>query len=206
MFSENGDKPTGQIVTAAGLQSTAFKLSSDESQSYYAPRIVYNSATNQFLASFWEDSGERTKHLRLLSGGGTPLGSDVVYVADGARPHLGVAGAGGYVMTWHESNKIWAQAFDVTLNLVGERYQVSTDAVTAFRPEIACTDGGFVFTYWGRVSGASNVYSNLVAGDCGFALPATNRDGSIWTITLVILAGLTAAASIALRVRGAKRA
>jgi len=206
VFSENGDKPTGQIVTAAGLQSTAFKLSSDESQSYYAPRIVYNSATNQFLASFWEDSGEDTKHLRLLSGGGTPLGSDVVYVAAGARPHLGVAGAGGYVMTWHESNKIWAQAFDVTLNLVGERYQVSTDAVTAFRPEIACTDGGFVFTYWGRVSGASNVYSNLVAGDCGFALPATNRDGSIWTITLVILAGLTAAASIALRVRGAKRA
>ena len=38
------------------------------------------------------------------------------------------------------------------------------------------------------------------------ALPPTNRDGSVWTITLVILAGLTAAASIGLRVRGAKRA
>ena len=34
----------------------------------------------------------------------------------------------------------------------------------------------------------------------------TNRDGSLWTATLVILAGLTAAASIGLRVRGAKRA
>ena len=31
-------------------------------------------------------------------------------------------------------------------------------------------------------------------------LPPTNRDGSLWTTTLVILAGLTAAASIALRV------
>ena len=38
------------------------------------------------------------------------------------------------------------------------------------------------------------------------ALPPTNRDGSFWMITLVILAGLTAAASIGLRVRGAKRA
>ena len=38
------------------------------------------------------------------------------------------------------------------------------------------------------------------------SLPPTNRDGSLWTVTLVILAGLTAAASIALRVRGAKRA
>jgi ELWxxDGT repeat protein len=37
-------------------------------------------------------------------------------------------------------------------------------------------------------------------------LPETNRDGSLWTTTLVILAGLTAAASIGLLVRGAKRA
>ena len=38
-----------------------------------------------------------------------------------------------------------------------------------------------------------------------YRLPETNRDGSIWTTTLAILAGLTAAAGIALRVRGAKR-
>jgi hypothetical protein len=37
-------------------------------------------------------------------------------------------------------------------------------------------------------------------------LPPTNRDGSVWTTMLVILASLTAAASISLRVRGAKRA
>jgi LPXTG-motif cell wall-anchored protein len=37
-------------------------------------------------------------------------------------------------------------------------------------------------------------------------LPETNRDNSVWTITLVILAGITAAASISFRVRGAKRA
>ena len=38
-----------------------------------------------------------------------------------------------------------------------------------------------------------------------YVLPETNRDGSGWTTTLVILAGLTAAASVGLRVRGAKR-
>jgi hypothetical protein len=37
-------------------------------------------------------------------------------------------------------------------------------------------------------------------------VPSTNRDGSFWTTTLVMLAGLTAAASIGLRVRGARRA
>lgn len=36
-------------------------------------------------------------------------------------------------------------------------------------------------------------------------LPETNRDGSVLTTTLVILAGLTAAAGIGLRMRGAKR-
>ena len=205
VFSENGEFPTGQLVTAAGLLGTAFRLSSDESQSYYAPRVVYNSVTQQFLVSFWEDDGEDSKHLRLLTGDGSPLGSDTVYVAGGARPVFGVSGASGYVMTWHISGKVWAQAFDATLNLVGERYQVSNDALNAFRPEISCTDGGFMFAYWGAAGGVSNIYSNLVAGDCGFALPATNRAGSIWTTTLAILAGLTAAAGIGLRMRGATR-
>jgi predicted ABC-type transport system involved in lysophospholipase L1 biosynthesis ATPase subunit len=38
-----------------------------------------------------------------------------------------------------------------------------------------------------------------------FVLPPTDRDGSGWSTVLVILAGLTAAASIGLRVRGARR-
>ena len=207
--SRGGSIPYGQIITAAGLQGAAFELSSD-AQNYKGPGIVYNPATEQFLVTFWERNGEYTKHLRLLSGSGTPLGSDTVYVATGSRPRIGVAGAGGYVMTWTHINFIYqirAQAFDATLQVVGEQYQVSSDALTsAFRSELACMEGGFVFTYWGAVSGVSNIYSNLVAGDCGYALPATNRDGSLWTTTLVILAGLTAAAGIGLGVRGAKRA
>jgi len=206
--SEDGRIPRGQIITSAGLQGAAFDLSS-EVQNYKGPGIVYNPATEQFLATFWESNGERTKHLRLLSGSGTPLGSDTVYVATGTRPRIGVAGAGGYVMTWNivdGGSKIAAQAFDATLQVVGEQYQVSSDALSAFRPELACTEAGFVFTYWGNASSVANIYSNVVAGDCGFVLPATNRDGSLWTTTLVILAGLTAAASIGLRVRGAQRA
>jgi ELWxxDGT repeat protein len=51
--------------------------------------------------------------------------------------------------------------------------------------------------------------STLIGNEFAYlddSLPPTNRDGSVWTVTLVILAGLTAAASIGLRVRGAKRA
>ena len=203
--SRAGSTPYGQIITAAGLQGAAFELSSD-AQSYKGPGIVHNAATEQFVATFWENNSEATKHLRMLSSSGTPLGSDTVYVADGTRPRIGVAGSGGYLMTWTESNKIWAQAFDATLNLVGERYQVSAEGLSAFRSELACTDGGFVFTYWGRAGTVSNVYSNLVAGDCGYALPATNLDGSLWTTAIVLLAGLTAAAGIGLGFRGVKRA
>jgi hypothetical protein len=207
--SENGDNPKGQIITAAGLQGAAFDLSS-EVQRYLGPGIVYNPSTEQFLATFWEKNGEWTKHLRFLSGSGTPLGSDTVYVATGTRPRIGVAGAGGYVMTWNDGNrvagKIMAQAFDATLQTVGAQYQVSSDALPAFRPELACTEAGFVFTYWGNVSGVANIYTNVVAGDCGYALPATNRDASLWTSTIVTLAGLTAAAGVGLLARGAKRA
>ena len=58
----------------------------------------------------------------------------------------------------------------------------------------------------------TTVYSNAIGYEFAYldeptyVLPGTNRDGSLWTTTLVILAGLTAAASIGLRVRGAKRA
>jgi ELWxxDGT repeat protein len=54
-----------------------------------------------------------------------------------------------------------------------------------------------------------SVLSTLIGYEFAYlddSLPPTNRDGSLWTTTLVILAGLTAAASIGLRVRGAKRA
>ena len=37
-----------------------------------------------------------------------------------------------------------------------------------------------------------------------FVLPPTNRDGSVWSTTLVILAGLTAVAGVGLRMRGVR--
>jgi len=66
------------------------------------------------------------------------------------------------------------------------------------------------------VAVGARLYTTMVSSDTGkefayldeptYVLPETNRDGSVWTVTLVILAGLTAAASIGLRVRGARRA
>ena len=66
------------------------------------------------------------------------------------------------------------------------------------------------------VAVGGRLYTTVYSSDTGnefayldeptYVLPETSRDGSGWTTTLVILAGLTAAASIGLRVRGAKRA
>ena len=65
------------------------------------------------------------------------------------------------------------------------------------------------------VAVGGRLYTTVYSSDIGYefayldeptyVLPETNRDGSLWTTTLVILAGLTAAASIGLRVRGARR-
>ena len=58
----------------------------------------------------------------------------------------------------------------------------------------------------------STVYSVAMGNEFAYldeptyVLPETSREVSVWTTTLVILAGLTAAAGIGLRVRGAKRA
>ena len=66
------------------------------------------------------------------------------------------------------------------------------------------------------VAVGGRLYTTMYSSDTGhefayldepsYVLPETSRDGSLWTTSLVILAGLTAAASIGLRVRGAKRA
>jgi hypothetical protein len=39
-----------------------------------------------------------------------------------------------------------------------------------------------------------------------FGLPGTNRDGSVWSTALVLLAALTAAAGLTVRMREVKRA
>ena len=66
------------------------------------------------------------------------------------------------------------------------------------------------------VAVGGRLYTTVYSSDTGnefayldeptYVLPETSRDGSVWTTTLVILAGLTAAASIGLRLRGARRA
>ena len=67
-----------------------------------------------------------------------------------------------------------------------------------------------IFTIGGRLF--TPVYSAAIGNEFAYldeptyALPETNRDASGWTMTLVILAGLTAAAGVGLVTRGAKGA
>ncbi|MFZ9277984.1 MAG: hypothetical protein ACO25J_02625, partial [Candidatus Limnocylindrus sp.] len=65
------------------------------------------------------------------------------------------------------------------------------------------------------VAVGGRLYTTVYSDDIGhefayldeptYVLPETNRDESVWTTALVILAGLTAAAGAALRRRGAVR-
>ena len=202
--SRAGETPYGQIITSAGLQGAAFELSSD-AQTYYGPGIAYNSATNQFLASFWEDTGERTKHLRLLSGTGTPIGNSVTSIGRAAFyafPGMdSVANALTNVTIPDSVTSIGDEAFG------GNRLTSVTflgNAPTAGDGVFIANSGLIAVTRTSTATGWGSTWSGVAVVIAG--LPETNRDGSVWTTALVILAGLTAAAGIGLRVRGAKRA
>ena len=66
--------------------------------------------------------------------------------------------------------------------------------------------GGGLYTWGANGDGQLGRYPwwplQVAFGD----MPATNREGSPWSLALLILAGVTAAASVGLRLRGTKRA
>jgi hypothetical protein len=58
----------------------------------------------------------------------------------------------------------------------------------------------FIATYSGE-TGSELAYLD----EPTFGLPGTNRDGSVWSTALVLLAAVTAVAGIGLRMRGVRR-
>ena len=68
-----------------------------------------------------------------------------------------------------------------------------------YGPKLLIAGGRLYMSAFSDLTGAEFAYLDE-------SLPPTNGDGGGWTATLVILTGLTAAAGIGLRLRGAKRA
>ena len=79
---------------------------------------------------------------------------------------------------------------------------IDCEMVYSCIPSIVAVGGRLYTTVYSDAIGLEFAYLD----EPTYVLPPTNRDGSLWTATLVILAGLTAAASIGLRLRGARRA
>ena len=81
----------------------------------------------------------------------------------------------------------------------GTNQYISCDC---YNTNIVAVGGRLYTTMYSSATGYEFAYLD----EPSYVLPETSRDGSVWTTTLVILAGLTAAASIGLRLRGARRA
>jgi len=151
---------------------------------------------------FSADDGTHGRELWFTSGTGAALAYDTIAGASDADPDDFIA-FGDWLYFQAETgneggDELWRSSGDVT-----ERVPFPLAGQS-----LSDNDYGVALVVAGDRLYMS-VLSTLIGYEFGYlddSLPPTNRDGSGWTTALVILAGLTAAASIGLRVRGAKRA
>ena len=66
---------------------------------------------------------------------------------------------------------------------------------------LSAVDGRLFVTMWSDETGSEFAYLD----EPTFVLPETNRNGSAWSMALVLLAALTAVAGVGLRIWGAQR-
>ena len=66
---------------------------------------------------------------------------------------------------------------------------------------LSAVDGRLFVTMWSDETGSEFAYLD----EPTFGLPGTNRDGSVWSTALVLLAAVTAVAGVGLRMRGVRR-
>jgi ELWxxDGT repeat protein len=153
---------------------------------------------------FNADDGTHGYELWRTNGTTTELVQDIRSGADGSNPY-GFTALGDY---------LYFQADDATHGFgIWRTDGTATERVPfpVAGQEINCScEDTNIIAVGARLY--TTVYSEAIGHEFAYldeptyVLPETNRDGSVWTVTLVILSGLTAAASIGLRVRNAKRA
>jgi ELWxxDGT repeat protein len=164
----------------------------------------YFTALGDYLY-FQADDGTNGYELWRTDGSeaGTTLVENIRSGADSSEPY-GLVALGDY---------LYFQADDGTSRGLWRTNGTDTESVPfpettqeidcdCFETNIVAVDARLYTTVFSDAIGHEFAYLD----EPTYVLPETNRDGSVWTTTLVILAGLTAAASIGLRVRGAKRA
>ena len=153
---------------------------------------------------FAANDGTNGRELWRTNGTTTTLVEDIRTGSDGSYPDYFTAlgdylyfqaddGTNGYEL-WRTDGAVTER---VPFPIVGAQY-IDCDC---YETSIVAVGDRLFTTVYSDDTGYEFAYLD----EPTYVLPETNRDGSIWTTTLVILAGLTAAAGIALRVRGATR-
>ena len=153
---------------------------------------------------FGADDGTNGWELWRTDGTTTTLVQDIYPGSNSSYPDYFTAlGDYLYFQAYDDTNgyELWRTDGAVTervpFPIVGAQY-INCDC---YETNIVAVGGRLFTTVYSDDTGYEFAYLD----EPTYVLPETNRDGSIWTTTLVILAGLTAAAGIGLRMRGATR-
>ena len=153
---------------------------------------------------FQAGDGTNGNELWRTNGTTTTLVEDIYPGSDNSSPY-GLTALGDYLYfsayDGTNNRELWRTDGAVTervpFPIVGEQYH----DCDCYETSIVAVGGRLFTTVYSDDTGNEFAYLD----EPTYVLPETNRDASVWTTTLVILAGLTAAAGIALRVRGATR-
>jgi ELWxxDGT repeat protein len=157
--------------------------------------IYFQGFDSTFGSELWRTDGTALGTMRIAT-----MSPDVDFVG----PNYFTALGDYLYFTTYNGNRNYVYRTDGT---VTEHIPFPSDAdqyisCDCYDTNLVAVGGRLFSTMYSAATGNEFAYLD----EPTYVLPPTNRDGSVWTVTLVILAGLTAAASIGLRVRGAKRA
>ncbi len=153
-----------------------------------------NDATHGW--ELWRTNGTTTELVMDINTGSSG--------ADSSNPY-GFTALGDYLYFYADDGTntgLWRTDGTTTESVPfpgGTNQYISCDC---YDTSIVAVGGRLYTTMYSSATGYEFAYLD----EPSYVLPETSRDGSLWTATLVILAGLTAAASIGLRLRGARRA